>query len=75
VNEDLKNILVSFQSTFYCYYAASKEFRRQVVDTIGRLKLQRPRNQILPISFDLRTFPAQRQPVHRKNVKITVATF
>ncbi|CAF3177328.1 unnamed protein product [Rotaria sp. Silwood2] len=40
-----------FASSFYCYYATSKVFRKQVLDTIKQLVLNNwRRNQILPLT-------------------------
>ncbi|CAF4908479.1 unnamed protein product [Rotaria sp. Silwood1] len=40
----------TYASSFYCYYAASKAFRKQVFDIIKQLILNKwRRNQIIPL--------------------------
>jgi hypothetical protein len=61
---DRKKFYCFFQSSFFCYYPASKRFRRQVIDTIKRFRFERQRNRVLPITFTFRSIHTQQRATH-----------
>jgi hypothetical protein len=56
---DRRNILYFFQTSFYCYYIASKRFRRQVFNIIKGFGIERRPNRILPMRIKFRSVHTQ----------------
>ncbi|CAF0973906.1 unnamed protein product [Adineta steineri] len=48
---------------FFCYFAASKSFRKQVIDTIKRIRFNQRTNLIFPLGQSI-SVPRQQQTVH-----------
>ena len=58
-HSDRRN-MISFQSSLYCYCIASQRFRRQVIDTLKRFRIERRPNRIIPVTFTFRSATQQR---------------